>query len=88
MEGNDILCFLNREIVFVLGNSLHASIESTGLCVLLTEQLAWESPPVNRLLIGEGIITECLRLERISGCHLVQPSAQAGPPCSTFLSLY
>lgn len=81
MEGNYILCFLNWEIVFVLGDSLHASIESTGLCVLLTEQLAWESPPVNRLLIEEGIITitEWLRLEKTSGCHLVLPSAQAGP---------
>lgn len=27
MEGNDILCFLNQEIVFILGDSfLHASM--------------------------------------------------------------
>lgn len=46
-EGYDILCLLNQEIVFVLGHSfLHASIESSGVCVLVTEQLAWESPPL------------------------------------------
>lgn len=41
MEGNDILCFLNQEIFFVLGDSLpHASIEGSGFCALATEELA------------------------------------------------
>lgn len=54
MEGNDIPCFLNQEIVFVLGDSfLHASVESSGVCVLVTEKLACESPPLNRLLLKE-----------------------------------
>lgn len=54
MEGNDILCFLSQEVVFVLGDSfLHASVESSGFCMLVTEQLAWKSPPLNRLLLRE-----------------------------------
>ena len=54
VERNYILCFLNQEIIFVLGDSfLHASIGSSGFCMLVTEQLAWESPSVNRLLLKE-----------------------------------
>lgn len=52
MEENDILCFLNWEIV--LGDSLlRALIESSGLCVLLTGELVGEGPPGNMLLLEE-----------------------------------
>lgn len=50
MEENDILCFLNWEIV--LGDTLlRALIESSGLCVLLTGELVGEGPPGNMLLL-------------------------------------
>ena len=64
MEGNDILCFLNQEIVFVLGDSLlHASVESSGFSALATEELAWESPPLNRVLVKEKRIILILSRE-------------------------
>lgn len=49
---------LIRKLFFVLGGSfLHASVGSFGVYMLVIEQLAWESPPCNRLLLREKRIT-------------------------------